>query len=239
MPGNWVLGLNTASETLGVALVQDGTLRADLVLVPESYRSGHGERLQPAIAHVCELSGITPADLKAVAVAAGPGGFTGVRTGMAAAKAIALVLGIPVAAVPTLQALAAQFPHEGLVSPMLDARKNKVFAALYRKDAEGLHELLPGTLSDLSEWLDTLSAYDAPIGFIGEGALRQKTAIAQRFKSPMLSDEYHLLRAGAVAQLGAQMIARGEGVSAVEALPTYMREPTAVAGWERLGTGER
>ena len=235
MPGNWVLGLNTASENLGVALVQGSTLRADLVLVPESYRSGHGERLQPAIAHVCELSGITPADLSGIAVASGPGGFTGVRTGMSAAKAIALVLGLPVAPVPTLQALAAQAPLDGLVSPMLDARKDKVFAALYRRDVQGLHEVVPGTLMDLQEWLEQLAAYDEPICFIGEGAQRQRAAITERYTSPFLPDELHLLRAGAVALLGAGMIERGEGVDAIHALPTYMREPTAVAGWERLG----
>lgn len=235
MPGNWVLGLNTASENLGIALVQGSALRADLVLVPESYRSGHGERLQPAIASICDLSGITPADLAGVAVAAGPGGFTGVRTGMSAAKAIALALGLPVAPVPTLQALAAQSPVDGLIAPMLDARKDKVFAALYRRDAEGLHELMPGSLMDLQDWLEQLARHDAPIHFIGEGAQRQRAAITARFDGPWLSDESHLLRAGAVALLGARMLERGEGVDALNVLPTYMREPTAVAGWERLG----
>lgn len=235
MPGNWVLGLNTASENLGVALVQGPALRAELVLVPESYRSGHGERLQPAIAHVCELSGITPAELSGVAVASGPGGFTGVRTGMAAAKAIALALDLPLAAVPTLLALAEQSPLDGLVAPMLDARKNKVFAALYRRDAGGLHEIVPGSLMDLSKWLDALEAHAAePIIFLGEGARRQREAIQTRFPGPWLGDEHHLLRAGSVARLGARMLERGEGVSALEAVPSYMREPTAVAGWERL-----
>ncbi|MNX34276.1 tRNA threonylcarbamoyladenosine biosynthesis protein TsaB [compost metagenome] len=235
MPGNWVLGLNTASENLGVALVQGEALRADLVLVPETYRSGHGERLQPAIAHLCELCGITPAELSGVAVASGPGGFTGVRTGMSAAKAIALALGLPVAPVPTLEALAAQSPLDGLVAPMLDARKDKVFAALYRRDPQELQELVPGSLMELQDWLEQLASYSEPISFIGEGAQRQRAAIAERFSAPWLSDETHLLRAGSVALLGARMIARGEGVDALNVLPTYMREPTAVAGWERLG----
>ncbi|MNR75290.1 tRNA threonylcarbamoyladenosine biosynthesis protein TsaB [compost metagenome] len=235
MPGNWVLGLNTASENLGVALVQGEALRADLVLVPETYRSGHGERLQPAIAHLCELCGITPAGLSGVAVASGPGGFTGVRTGMSAAKAIALALGLPVAPVPTLEALAAQSPLDGLVAPMLDARKDKVFAALYRRDAQGLQELVPGCLMELQDWLEQLARYSEPITFIGEGAQRQRTAIAEHFSASWLSEEMHLLRAGSVALLGARMLARGEGVDALNVLPTYMREPTAVAGWERLG----
>ena len=235
MPGNWVLGLNTASENLGVALVQGEALRADLALVPESYRSGHSERLQPAIAYLCELAGITPADLAGVAVASGPGGFTGVRTGMSAAKAIALALGLPVAPVPTLEALAAQSPLDGLVAPMLDARKDKVFAALYRRDAQGLQEIVPGSLMSIQDWLEQLAGYNEPIHFIGEGAQRQRAAITEQFATPWLSDESHLLRAGSVALLGAGMLARGEGVAALNVLPTYMREPTAVAGWERLG----
>lgn len=235
MPGNWVLGLNTASENLGVALVQGQTLRAELVLVPESYRSGHGERLQPAIASICELSGIKPADLAGVAVASGPGGFTGVRTGMSAAKAVALALGLPVAPVPTLLALAAQSPLNGLVSPMLDARKDKVFAALYRRDAQGLHEVIPGSLMSIQDWLEQLARFSEPIVFLGEGAQRQRQAIAERFATPALPDDAHLLRAGSVALLGAAMLERGEGVDATDALPSYMREPTAVAGWERLG----
>jgi tRNA threonylcarbamoyladenosine biosynthesis protein TsaB len=235
LPGKWVLGLNTASETLGIALVQGSALRAELVLVPESIRSGHGERLQPAIAALCELSGITPSQLAGVAVASGPGGFTGVRTSMSAAKAIALALNFPVAPVPTLLALAAQSPLDGLVAPMLDARKDKVFAALYRRDASGLHELIPGSLMSLSDWLDQLERFkDEPISFLGEGAQRQRAAIAERFPVPALPDSSHLLRAESVALLGAAMLERGEGIAPQDALPTYMREPTAVAGWERL-----
>lgn len=235
MPGEWVLGLNTASETLGVALVQGTTLRGEIVLVPTSYRSGHGEKLQPAIAHLAELVGITPRDLGGVAVASGPGGFTGVRTGMAAAKAIALSLGVPLAPVPTLLALAAQSPMPGLVCPMLDARKDKVFAALYRRDGEGLHELLPGTLMEISEWLDRLKAYSAePLVFLGEGAERQAKAISARWPSHRGPDDTHLLRASTVALLGAAMLERGAGADPLGVLPSYMREPTAVAGWERL-----
>lgn len=236
MPGNWILGLNTASETLGVALVQGAALRAELLVAPESARSGHGERLQPAIATVCELVGIKPFDLAGVAVAAGPGGFTGVRTGMAAAKAIALSLDLPVLCVPTLLALASQVPTRGLVSPMLDARKGKVFAALYRRDAEGLNEVLPEQLLDLTDWLTLLETYRAEgIAFVGEGAMRQKAALAERFAEGVLPDEAHLLRAGAVALIGAGMHERGEGQDAMSALPSYMREPTAVAGWNHLG----
>ncbi|MNK86250.1 tRNA threonylcarbamoyladenosine biosynthesis protein TsaB [compost metagenome] len=118
---------------------------------------------------------------------------------------------------------------------MLDARKDKVFAALYRRDAQELQELVPGSLMELQDWLEQLASYSEPISFIGEGAQRQRAAIAERFSAPWLSDETHLLRAGSVALLGARMIARGEGVDALNVLPTYMREPTAVAGWERLG----
>jgi tRNA threonylcarbamoyladenosine biosynthesis protein TsaB len=236
LPGSWILGLNTASETLGVALVSGSALRAELLIAPESARGGHGERLQPAIASLCELTGIKPPDLAGVAVAAGPGGFTGVRTGMAAAKAIALSLGLPVLPVPTLLALAAQYPAPGLVSPMLDARKGKVFAALYRRDAAGLHELVPEGLWDLPDWLARLEKHRGEgVAFVGEGALRQRSAIAERFGGFALPDEAHLLRAGSVALLGATMQARGEGVDAMNALPAYMREPTAVAGWENLG----
>lgn len=235
MPGDWVLGLNTASETLGVALVQGRVLRGEIVLVPTSYRSGHGEKLQPAIAHLCELSGIGPGDLMGVAVASGPGGFTGVRTGMAAAKAMALALGIPMAPVPTLLALAAQSPMPGLVAPMLDARKDKVFAALYRRDDAGLHEVIPGSLMGISEWLEQLEGFTSePIVFLGEGAERQAEAIASRWPSHRGPDDTHLLRASTVALLGAAMLERGAGVDPLGALPSYMREPTAVAGWERL-----
>jgi len=235
LSGNWILGINTASETLGVALVRGATLRAELVLVPDSLRGGHGERLQPAIAQLCELAGIKPTDLAGVAVASGPGGFTGVRTGMAAAKAIAFALGLPVAPVPTLQALAAQYPLNGLISPMLDARKGKVFAALYRRDEAGLHELIPGSLHDLPDWLDRLADFSPEaVALLGEGASRQQKAIAERFPAAALSEELHLLRAGSVALLGAAMLERAEGIDPLDALPSYMREPTAVAGWERF-----
>lgn len=231
----WVLGLNTASETLGVALSRGTDLQAELFVRPTGPRGHHAERLMVAVDALCRLSDRTPDDLAALAVAVGPGGFTGVRTALSAAKAIAQALDKPLIGVTTLEALAEQTPGHGLVSPLVDARRGDVFAALYRKDATGLSCLLEPELLSLAAWLDKLAVLGHPeVVFVGDGATMHPETLAGRSSCGGLDPSLHLLRAGSVARLGAIRYAQGRFGAPQEVVPEYLRAPSAVPNWQAM-----
>ncbi|TLN04343.1 tRNA (adenosine(37)-N6)-threonylcarbamoyltransferase complex dimerization subunit type 1 TsaB, partial [bacterium] len=125
----FVLGIETATQVAGVAVVNEDRLVAERFV---HNRKTHSQNLLPMIQQVLEDTGISPRELGGIAVSGGPGSFTGLRIGMAAAKSMAQVLGIPVTAVPTLDALAWNVTGvEGLICPILDARKQEVYTCLY------------------------------------------------------------------------------------------------------------
>lgn len=215
-------------------------LLAELILGPTSSRSGHSERLMPAVAWVCDSAGMGPADLSGIAVVAGPGGFTGVRSGLAVAKAVAQSRGIPVQGIDTLDALAAGYPGEGLVSPLLDARRGEVFAALYRRHEGTLERLAEPALVHLSDWLAFLrDRHPGRVALIGEGALRHPEPIASHPGSVPVPPEAHLLRPATVARLAAPHLASG-GEDPIALVPRYHRAPAMAPDWAPgQGTGIR
>lgn len=137
-----LLAIDTAGPILGVTLLQDGTI---LHTTDETGPLRHVEQIVPRIDSALSHLGWTTGDLTGVAVSAGPGSFTGLRVGMAAAKAIALTHSIPLISVDTLEALAAteqylratkEAPHTDLIVPVMDARKSRFFTACFSHTAE-------------------------------------------------------------------------------------------------------
>src|SRR5919109_3236596 len=131
-----VLAVETSSRAGGVALLDGERLVAEYLL---DVSATHSERLMAAVDRVLADARWTAGDLAGLAVAVGPGSFTGLRIAVSTVKGLALALGVPIAAVPTLDAMAAALPWAALpVCPVLDARKGEVYAALYRWDGQGM-----------------------------------------------------------------------------------------------------
>jgi tRNA threonylcarbamoyladenosine biosynthesis protein TsaB len=212
-----LLAVETSTRAGGVALLEGERLRGEYVL---DVSATHSERLMPAIDRLLGDAGWAAPDLQALAVAVGPGSFTGLRIGLSAVKGLALALGIPVAAVPTLDAIAASLPFSSLpVCPVLDARKGEVYACRYRWDGTAMRrewEYLALTPDDLA------SRLDEPTILLGDGAHLVETPHARtapphrRGPSP-----------GAVAVLGVERLARGDTVVASELVPIYLRPSEA------------
>ncbi len=126
-----VLGIETATSQGGVAVAAGGEVLGELqVRNPRS----HSERLLPALETLLGAAGLEPASLAAIAVSIGPGSFTGLRIGVAAAKGLAFSLDIPLYGLSPLEVLAANAgPAAATVCPVIDARRGEVFTALYRR----------------------------------------------------------------------------------------------------------
>jgi tRNA threonylcarbamoyladenosine biosynthesis protein TsaB len=155
-----ILGLDTATATAGIAIVDEhGRVRAEARHATES----RGADLLVAIDRVCREAGVSPADLHAIAIGAGPGSFTGLRIGMATAKGIAFAAGRPLWAVSSLAALAEDARQEladgprpaqadSVICAALDARRGEVFAGCFRHGA-GLAPERVLAPAELASWI--------------------------------------------------------------------------------------
>jgi tRNA threonylcarbamoyladenosine biosynthesis protein TsaB len=131
-----LLAVESATLSGGVALLEDDRLLGEITL---NIAITHSERLMFAVDRLLADCGLAPADLDGLAVSVGPGSFTGLRVGLATVKALAMALDLPVAPVPTLDALAARLPFaDAPVCPILDARKGEVYFSLYRWSGSGM-----------------------------------------------------------------------------------------------------
>ncbi|MNS15631.1 tRNA threonylcarbamoyladenosine biosynthesis protein TsaB [compost metagenome] len=225
-----LLAINTATSHLSVALLEDG-----LVLAEASQRVGaeHSEVIFRLLESLFAWVDRPRTDLQAVGVSTGPGGFTGLRTGIALAKTVAQALDIPVYGVDTLAALAYQVPGPHVVSAMLDGRLGKVFAALYRVEGNRLVELEPGRLAPLDDWLAVLEAHDGPMAMVGEGATTYRDRLDNPAKGWWVPPDAHMAAgAMAVGLLAAQKLDAGTPSELATLAPVYHREPQAVVNWE-------
>lgn len=145
----WILTLETASINCSVSLFNKDTLIAYREDRSEAYT--HGEKLHLFIDEVLEEAGITPNNLKAIAVSKGPGSYTGLRIGVSAAKGLCFALGIPLISISTLLIMTRALPNvQGIRIPMLDARRMEVYSAVFDAHYNALREIRAEILTENS-----------------------------------------------------------------------------------------
>lgn len=170
---NLILSIDTAVQSASVCLANEETIIAELVNPSEKESASW---LHVAIQNLLQQNGYQPDQLAAVAVSAGPGSYTGLRVGMAAAKGLCYALSIPLISINTLQMMAAAVKHPSTkwLCPMIDARRMEVFTALFDT---ALQEVLPSTNMILDEHsFDEWLQKDA-ISFFGNGSTKAATVI--------------------------------------------------------------
>ena len=162
-----ILCIETSTTNCSVALSKEG----GCIAVKEENHAhfSHGESLHDFISDLLEQAGVLREDLTAVAVSAGPGSYTGLRIGVSAAKGLCFALSIPLLALSSLQILSKQVHSDGLIIPMLDARRMEVYTAVYQKDKEV--EAPKPLILDIKSF----EAYrNKEITFIGSGVAKWK-----------------------------------------------------------------
>ncbi len=218
-----VLGIDTSTAATAACVLRGDGLAFEVVPPPPALAGppAHASDLLPAVAGLLEQAGLAFADLDAVAVAVGPGAFTGLRIGLATARALAGALSIPLHPVSSLAALAAGSDAE-LALPVIDARRGEAFAALFA----GREERWPAFVASpaaLAEWVRKAAL--APVA-LGDGAVRFREELeASGARVPSDDSPQHVVRALHVCRLAANVPA-----AAPEAvLPDYLRPPDAVS----------
>lgn len=172
----YILNIETATKNCSVSLAKNGK-----TIVLKELNSGeysHAEKLHEFIKQVVDEAGIELEELKAVAVSKGPGSYTGLRIGVSAAKGLCFALDIPLISVNTLQVLALSISiSEGVVIPLLDARRMEVYSAVFNSENESLREVKAEIISEDSfkEYLNKQKVY-----FVGDGVEKCKGIITHK-----------------------------------------------------------
>lgn len=225
-----ILGLDSSGLVAGVALVEDDVLVAEYAT---NYKKTHSQTLLPMLDELRRMVELDLDSLDAIAVASGPGSFTGLRIGSATAKGLGMALGKPLVEVPTLEGLAWNLClWEGVVCPLMDARRSQVYGAAYEfRPGEELlpRELIPQMPVEIGELLERVNDLGKSVIFLGDGAavyrdvIREKCRVRHCFAPSGSSRQ----RAASVAGLGALYFAQGRTVSAASHRPEYLRKSQA------------
>ncbi len=219
-----VLAVETSTLAGGAALLDGDQLVGEYTL---NVRATHSERLLAAVDRLLQDAGWTVEMLEGLAVAVGPGSFTGLRIGVSTVKGLAFSLGIPVVAVSTLEALAWALPFaRHAVCPVLDARKGEVYAALFHWEGVSPVRDLEDQAVDPEELCRRLSG---PVTFIGDGIGVYSGLFKERL-GPLATFApagRRLPSAACVGQLGHARLSSGEVVDPVALAPRYLRPSEA------------
>lgn len=161
---NYILNIETATKNCSLALAQEGKIILCKEIAEEGY--SHAERLHVFIEEIIQEAGITFQDLTAIAVSQGPGSYTGLRIGVSAAKGLCFALNIPLIAVDTLQVLASQASiSEGVIIPMIDARRMEVYSAIFNSKLEKQREVQAEVITE-----NSFESITEPVYFVGDCA---------------------------------------------------------------------
>lgn len=216
-----ILAIDTATRWLGIGL-HDGT--AVLAETGWRCRNNHTIELTPSIQALLARTQTTPADLSGIAVAIGPGSYTGLRVGLAVAKGMALAHQTPLLGVMTLDIVAAAMgPQPGQLVVTAEAGRTRVCAAVYQWQDEQWQVQTP---PDIFTWSELLQSLDAPTLFAGEisaAARKQIQSAEQPFR--IAAGFESVRRAGVLAELGWRQLRSGRTDTAQSLVPVYLRDP--------------
>ena len=214
-----LLAIETSTQQLGVAVMDGERLVSSYALLAEN---PHAVELPDAVKRVLKAARTTLEQVDAIAVDIGPGSFTGLRIGLAFVKALAFPAKKTVVGVPSLDVLAANLPFcSRLVCPLLDAKRNNVYGALYRAEEGSLKRQTDYLLGPVET---ILSQIKEPTIFLGDGCALYRDRILERAGSEagFAAQELWLPRAETLARLGFERLRKGQRDEAASLVPLYL-----------------
>ena len=219
-PNMKILGVDTSTPIGSVGLIDGERFIAEHTL---SIVKAHSSRLMPAIDQILRWADLTVHDLDACAVGIGPGSFTGIRIGVGTIKSLCYALKKPIVGVSTLEAIAYNLRYtDRLICPILDARKDEVYGAVFR----GGQNLLRKS-DDLCVPVESLLSHiDDDAIFVGDGLLRYAPTVQEQFGDdvPLADPIFNVPRGASIARIGYDRLLNGQSGDYFSLAPNYVRD---------------
>ncbi len=218
-----ILGLDSSGLVASVAVIEDDNMLGEYTV---NYKKTHSQTLLPMLDEVAQMIELDLESVDAIAIAGGPGSFTGLRIGSATAKGLGLALKKPIVNVPTVEGLAYNLVGcPEVVCPLMDARRNQTYTGLYTFQGNEMTTLKEQCAVGIDEIIDTINTTGRKVVFLGDGVPVFRDYIAEHCKVPYRFAPAHMnkQRAGAVAVLGMKYFSEGRYESAAEHKPEYLR----------------
>ena len=196
-----LLALDSSGLVASVAILDGETLVAEYTL---NYKKTHSQTLLPMLDEIVKMTQTELSEMDAIAVAAGPGSFTGLRIGSATAKGLGLALNKPIISVPTLEGIACNFyGTDAIICPMMDARRKQVYTGIYRFEDHELVTVSAQKAIAVEELIQELNALGEAVTFLGDGVTVYQEMLKENMQVPYSFAPAHLnkQRAGAVGAL--------------------------------------
>lgn len=229
-----VLAIDSSGLTATVAVVEEEQTIAEYTI---NYKKTHSQTLLPMIDEMVRMTEVDLSAVDAIAVAGGPGSFTGLRIGSATAKGLGFALGKPLVSVPTVDAMAySVYGCEDVICPIMDARRSQVYTGIYtfvpETAAEDSHEMRyrfkvvrVQMAVSVEELIRRLNVYGKRVVFLGDGVPVYRDMLAEGLKVPYFFAPSYMnrQRAAAVGALGIRYYQEGRYETAAEHKPEYLR----------------
>jgi tRNA threonylcarbamoyladenosine biosynthesis protein TsaB len=224
-----ILGIESATAQVGCAV---GGHEGVLASAHSARNRRHAESLTPSIEFVCAQARIELSELGAIAVDIGPGLFTGLRVGVATAKALAQALRIPVIPISSLDLLA--FPArftDRMIAAVIDARRGELFSALYRPVPGGVQRVTEPRISTPEDLRAELQAQAGELLLVGDGAVRHQDELRSLVRAEVVTHGLACPSARDLVLLAHHHALREEWIQPWDVAPTYLRKPDAEIHW--------
>ena len=218
-----ILALDSSGLVASVAVMEDDNLLAEYTM---NYKKTHSQTLLPMLDEMSKMIDLDLNTVDAIAVAGGPGSFTGLRIGSATAKGLGLALKKPLISIPTVDGLAYNLcGTDKVVCPLMDARRNQVYTGIYEFEGNELKVIEAQMAVDITEIAGKLNALGREVIFLGDGWPVYEAKLAEVLTVPYMAAPAHQSRqrAGALAALAMCYAKEGRMESAAEHEPDYLR----------------
>lgn len=218
-----ILALDSSGLVATVAILEEEQTIAEYTV---NYKKTHSQTLLPMLDEIVKMTEFDLSTIDAIAVAGGPGSFTGLRIGSATAKGLGLALNKPLIHIPTVDGMAyCLYGNSGMICPIMDARRNQVYTGLYRFGNGEFQVVEEQMAISVQELIEKLNAYGEKVTFLGDGVpvygeqLEEGLQVDYHFAPAHLNRQ----RAAAVGTLAMQYYKEGKIETAMEHQPDYLR----------------
>lgn len=219
------LAFDTSTMSTGLALVEEDRVLGEFILQGHIRQS---EALVEMAQNIFDKVGMDLGQVDLVAVGTGPGSFTGLRIGVTAAKVLAQALGLPVVGVSSLASLAENIPLEGTWVPLLDARRERAYRGVFKREGS-LKRLKEDDVLPIEDLIQEASGLEGPLYFTGDGLDSFGQAIQEALPHAILiSGANQRIRPSSIGFLGARLFNEGQEISLYDLKPNYIRESQAM-----------